>query len=41
MTKVELLKQALRIYDGKSLKWVDKFILKKDDELIAVLQRKK
>ncbi len=41
MTKNELLNQALKIYGGKSLRWVDKFILKKDDELIAFLQRKK
>ena len=28
-------------YNGKSLKWIDKIILKKNNELIAVLKRKK
>ena len=41
MSKEELLKQAIKIYNGKSLKWIDKIILKKNNELIAVLKRKK
>lgn len=40
MEKEELLKQAPKIYDSKSLKWVNKLILKKGNELIAVLQKK-
>ncbi len=40
MEKEELLKQAQKIYDSKSLKWVNKLILKKGNELIAVLQKK-
>ena len=41
MSKEELLKQAINIYDSKSLKWVNKLILKKNNELIAILKRKK
>ena len=39
MEKEELLKQAQKIYNSRSLDWVDKLILKKNDELIAVLQK--
>lgn len=41
MTKEEILRQGIDIYSKHSLVWVDKLILKKDNELIAILARKK
>lgn len=40
-SKAELLKQAKAIYNSKGRVWVNRIIMKKYDELIVILERKK